>query len=364
MNTKRQQYKVTIDDLDLHTAHEIHYCFSCMKPIIEQDSGTRIMSVERGFLQAIKISEEDKTSVIYNEQLKWIKQNACNTIMVCFICEPNVKISMKEYEQGSDVSYFSSFLIYSIRYIRDARFIVDKNFFGKACLCLATTVTAVSDNGLDIVYYHPARDKSFELLEGVIAVLRYTFRRNGSTMRSIPLCMFQVCSILRWKFTGMVTYTEFHKHETHFFRQGRQNIILNDILLELWPDLDESRCSLQNLRVSPNSACAACCYNMHDLDLNVENITYDSCFMLDHVSISNYMKHNAINKQDTAVPFSSVMCFLTLSVAIRSYSYYQSVSAIFPACFSEKNKRRYYDNAIRLHNKNTITGTGISSGNI
>ena len=53
---KRQQHKISYDDLDIDTNDNVLLCFCCMKPIVLNDSGTRRMEFEDSFLNSLEIN--------------------------------------------------------------------------------------------------------------------------------------------------------------------------------------------------------------------------------------------------------------------------------------------------------------------
>ena len=344
--SKRQQQSFTIDDLDISTRDNVTFCFGCLKPITIRDNGTRVLNVDGTFLRSMIISSEHRKSTVYNEQLKFVKKHGQTTINICFICEPGVKCSLKQFNSGENVSYFSEFVCDTIAYLQGSLFKIDKNSFTKGCMCLSTTVTDLTG----VVLYNKNRHKSLEIVEGMVVTLRYAFRKYGCNLRTLPVNIFGIAASLRWKFSGMLTFIQPSDGDCQHIRRGDINNILEDILFEIWPRFTNKASSLEILRKSPNSACSACSIQEKSLLENAPDLTsYDSNFLLTSPSILTFMEHNGPLKNTNPVAFASMLCFCTSTVSIRSFSYYLHISDAFPLEFRECDIRRYYTTAILSH---------------
>lgn len=345
--TKRQQHKITIDDMDIDTVSEVNYCFCCFKPLVEKDSGTRQIEFENGFLESISVSRLYKDSIIYKEQFRLLKQNNNTIVHICFVCEPSIKISLSEWDQNKTVSYFSGFIVDTLLYIDNISYKIDKNSLWKGLLCLSSTVTKSDEN--DRTYYNRVRDKKNEVLEGCIAVLRYAFRKTGQNLRDMDMCLYQVCSVIRWKFSGMLTYVEEVGEDMHYYKKSIENKKLRKIIDELWPCVEYTQ-SLKFLRSHRNCMCSGCMFETERavLDKEREISTYASMFNMQRVKIHEHVQHYSIKNSSKPVQLISVVCFCTNSISFRSYTYYRELSRAFPLEFQENDIHDYYNYLARM----------------
>ena len=128
MSIKRQQHKVTINDLYISTTSDVSICFCCLKPLVKKDVGTRAIQLENGFLDSLCVNDSYKNNMIYNEQRRIIQKNRDGILLICFIREPNVKKSLSEWRDNKKkVSYFSKFIIDTLSYVKGEISEIEKN---------------------------------------------------------------------------------------------------------------------------------------------------------------------------------------------------------------------------------------------
>ena len=344
---KRQQHKISYDDLDIDTNDNVLLCFCCMKPIVLNDSGTRRMEFEDSFLNSLEIKDEYKKSIIYQNQCRMIRENKHNIVYICFICEPTVKKSISEWHNNNLASYFSKFVIETILYVQNKTFEIEKNSIWKGILCLASCVTKNDTK----VYYHIIRNKDFEILEGVIAVVKYYFRKTGIDLRNSNLCLYQVCAIVRWKFSGLCTYRTYVDNDMYYYKRSFKNDELNVIIGELWPDLTNDKLDISLMTQNPNITCAACMqeYEMDEILECERRQTFASVFLYDGAQIVHKINHTVKSQCQKQIIFASNICFYTDALVFRSYTFYRHFSRVFPAEFRHSTIIDYYNYIFKIH---------------
>ena len=349
MTSKPQQHRITIHDLQIESDDVVTYCFCCCKPILEQSCAIRTIEFEREFLESFSVDKIYQESIIYSEQCRFLKSHTRSRVPVCFMCEPNIKKSIQEWRENKPITYFSKFMVDTLWYLERPRFKIEKNSLWKGVLCLSTSIT--SNTTPKNVHYHVCRCKQFEVLEGVIAVVLYHFRSTGCTLRETKISLFQICAILRFKFSGMCTFRIDVDIDMHYYKKSIENKTLHRLLGAIWPYMNSHEYTIEFMHTGENATCSGCMLDkeMKELQKDLLSVSYLNIFSIDTDAVIEKNRHSNAMNNDTVVLSRSVICFNSETISFRSFTYYKQIASAFPRAFIYDNIHEYYNDAYRLH---------------
>ena len=216
-------------------------------------------------------------------------------------------------------------------------------------LCLSSCVEKIDQQKRKHVYYHVVRYKEFQILEGVIAVIEYMFRTTGSDLRNTDLCLYQVCSIMKWKFSGMCTYCENIDTDMQYYKKSTENKALHCLIEEVWPRMGSKTFTIRDAMTNQNIACAGRMIEEEKKELlNCINTgSYSEMMNLKKDDITKQLSHFQYSERTKPIQFKSETCFRTKSVSLRSYALYKIISKPFPLRFRYCSISEYYTYLLR-----------------
>jgi len=363
----RQLWSTQIQHMQQNAAlsADVGFCVCCVRPVLITDIGTRKMTFCRLFVDMLQNCCEDKTSLLYNEQCRLLREGHDRKyILVCFICLPSWKKSITQHEGSRKVETPSLFMHKSNAFLENSSAKTDKLSLLKYVLCATSEVT-VADSGNKI--YHPMRTTDFVILEAIIVFFKSLFLKYGYNVRvfSRMFCHFQIVSIVRWHISGFPLIMT-QNRQTQDLRKALRGKV-GKLYHEMW-GFTADFVSIQTGSAVDGEACLECAACVHqdtpkhalpilDEAASEEILhwappkmkSYDTFFLKDWNYIYKQIAHTKpLNGRPKAVTLrNGLTCRLHLGKSVVSYIFYQKISHRFPKKFRQRNIKRYYSRLIQ-----------------
>ena len=349
-------------------------CVCCVRPVLISDIGTRKMSFCNVFVDILQNSSADKSSLLYNEQCRLLRQGyAHKYVVVCFICLPSWKKSITQLEAGRIVETPSLFMHRTSAFLHDSSQKTDKLSLLKYVLC-ATSEVVVAETGVKT--FHPMRNSDFVVLEAIIVFFKALFSKYECNVRAFSrmFCHFQIVSIVRWHVAGFPLIM-MQNRQTQDLRKALRGDVGRHYHA-LWGFVGDFMSIQDGSGTAGEHACEQCAACAHRNDMlrgaprpkpaRSKTRSYDTFFLKDWKYISATIAHNdttSASKQTGIKQGHAILCRHYLEHSVVSYSFYHKISHRFPKKFRQRNVQRYYSRLLQgpapVVSKSTIVGNDV-----
>jgi hypothetical protein len=348
------------------------------------------------FVEILQNSSADKSSLLYNEQCRLLRQGHANKhILVCFICLPSWKKSINQKEAGRMVETPSLFMHKSSAFLNDSSQKTDKLSLLKYVLC-ATSEVVVVETGTK--KFHPMRNSDFVVLEAIIVFFKGLFSKYECNVRlfSRMFCHFQIVSIVRWHVAGFPLIM-MQNRQTQDLRKALRGDVGRHYH-ELWGFVGDFISIQDGSATAGDHACEQCAACVHHEDMSsgaaahtTANLrlqsaaallapgaprrsvakskmkSYDTFFLKDWKYIHQTIAHTASasgKEQASTMHANTIFCRHHLATSVVSYSFYHRISHRFPKKFRQRNVQRYYSRLLHDATPGGAGGDTSDAGNI